>query len=132
MRSNVFKTVSIMAVLAALTGLAEACPGVPHASAYLDMHQSSNAQILGFDPASTADPGYLPHMMSPNLVAQTAAQDLGFDLASTADPGYLPQEPVGSDVVAGTSEADLWGKSDLSQVLDPTAAGETTPSCEWQ
>ena len=101
MKSTLLRQVSIMTVLAAFSSLAWACPDVPHVVSGIEMHQAMTARILGFDPASTADP-------------------------------YLPPELMNQSVVAGTSVLDLSGSSDLNQLMDPTAAGNTTPYCDWE
>ena len=191
MKSTLLRQVSIMTVLAAFSSLAWACPDVPHVVSGIEMHQAMTARILGFDPASTADPYLPPELMNQGVIAQTVDKDLGFDLASTADPylppelmnqsviprtvdkdlgfdlastadpylppelmnqsviaqtvdkdlgfdlastadPYLPLELMNQSVVAGTSVLDLSGSSDLNQLMDPTAAGNTTPYCDWE
>ena len=131
MKSTLLRQVSIMTVLAAFSSLAWACPDVPHVVSGIEMHQAMTARILGFDPASTADPYLPPELMNQGVIARTVDKDLGFDLASTADP-YLPPELMNQSVVAGTSVLDLSGSSDLNQLMDPTAAGNTTPYCDWE
>lgn len=67
-----------------------------------------------------------------NLGAQQSIHTpaLGFDLASTADPAWLPE--MSNSVIAQASEGVFSASTDLNQVLEPTAAGTTTPLCNEQ
>lgn len=131
MKSLHLKQLTMMAVLATCTGLASACPDVPH-SAYFNLPNDVSAPTLGFDAASTADPSYLPSEMGESSFAMKAEKDLDFDLASTADPSYMPPEFRGRSVLAGLGDEGLSGSSDLNLTMDPTAAGNSTPYCDWE